>query len=151
MKRSAILNQDLNEVIAGMGHGDWLLVVDAGFPIPNHVRRIDLALQKDDPDVETVLRLIAGDFIAEKVYYASEVPTYNKPLMEKVHAIFDCSVFDTLPHKQILTEAANKAKAIVRTGAFDPYGNIILQSGVDAPQWFSKPGLVVPNEYKDKV
>jgi D-ribose pyranase len=151
MKKSAILNKDLNEVIAGMGHGDWLLVCDAGFPIPNHVRRVDLALQKDDPDLETVLSLIAGDFIAEKVYYAQEMLTYNVPLKEKVHSIFASSAFDTISHQQVLTEAANKAKAIVRTGAFDPYGNIILQSGVDAPKWFSKPGLVVPDEYKDKV
>lgn len=151
MKRSAILNKDLNEVIAGMGHGDWLLVCDAGFPIPGDVRRVDLALTKDEPDLETVLQLIAGDFIAEKVYYAAEVPAYNKPLQEKVHRIFAGTVFDTISHEQMLTEAARKAKAIVRTGAFDPYGNIILQSGVDAPRWFSKPGLVVPDEYKDKV
>ncbi len=43
------------------------------------------------------------------------------------------------------------AKYIVRTGAFNPYGNIALTSAVDAPKWFSKPGLVVPDVYKDRV
>jgi D-ribose pyranase len=42
---------------------------------------------------------------------------------------------------------AAKAKCIVRTGAFDPWGNILLYSGVDAPIWFSKPGLKVPEQY----
>lgn len=46
---------------------------------------------------------------------------------------------------------ASKAKVIVRTGAFDPWGNILLYSGVDAPVWFSKPGLNVPKEYQQRV
>jgi simple sugar transport system permease protein/D-ribose pyranase len=46
---------------------------------------------------------------------------------------------------------AAKAKVIVRTGAFDPWGNILLYSGVDAPVWFSKPGLKVPEVYQKRV
>lgn len=46
---------------------------------------------------------------------------------------------------------AVKAKAIVRTGAFDPWGNILLYSGVDVPAWFSKPGLVAPDYYAKKL
>ncbi len=34
MKRNGILNADLAHVLASLGHGDGLLVVDAGFPIP---------------------------------------------------------------------------------------------------------------------
>ncbi|GIQ68953.1 D-ribose pyranase [Xylanibacillus composti] len=151
MKRSQILNKDLNEVIAGMGHGDWIIVCDAGFPIPNAVRRVDLAIQRDLPDLETVLRLITEDFIAEKVYYAEEMPQYNPPLINKVKQIFNGIDLATMPHEKILSEAAYRAKAVVRTGAFDPYGNIILQSGVDAPKWFNREGVLVPDAYKDRV
>ncbi len=151
MKKSRILNKQLNDVIAGMGHGDWIIVCDAGFPIPDSVRRVDLAIQPDLPDLETVLRLISEDFITEKVYYAAEVPQYNQPLLKKVEQIFHGIELDTMPHEKLLSEAAYKAKAVVRTGAFDPYGNIILQSGVDAPKWFDKEGVLVPDAYKDKV
>ncbi|MBP1992130.1 D-ribose pyranase [Paenibacillus eucommiae] len=151
MKRGAILNKELNEVIASMGHGDWLIVCDAGFPIPEGVRRVDLAVKQDLPDLETVLSLIAGDFIAEKVYFAEQLAEFNSPLHTKIKHIFDGVEMATMPHEQILSEAAKQAKAIVRTGAFDPWGNVILQSGVDLPNWFNKPGVVVPDYYKDKL
>ena len=151
MKRGAILNKDLNDAIASMGHGDYMIVCDAGFPIPDGVRRVDLAIKKDLPDLETVLELIHGDFVAEKVYYAEEVPEYNAPLHDKIKRIFAGAEFDTFPHAQILSEIAGKAKVIVRTGAYDPWGNVILQSGVDVPQWFNKPGVIAPDYYKDKL
>lgn len=151
MKRGKILNKDLNEAIASMGHGDWLIVCDAGFPIPEGVRRIDLAVTQDVPDLETVLSLIAEDFIAEKVYFAEELAACNAPLRAKIQRIFSGIELATFPHEKILSEIAKQAKAIVRTGAFDPWGNVILQSGVDLPNWFNKPGVVVPDYYKDKL
>ncbi len=42
-------------------------------------------------------------------------------------------------------------RVIVRTGAFDPWGNILLYSGVDVPAWFSKPGVVAPDYYAKKL
>jgi len=151
MKKGTILNRELNEAIASMGHTDYMIVCAAGFPIPNGVKRIDLALKKDVPDLETVLSLIAGDFIAENIYVAEEVETNNAPLYNKLKAIFPGVEIGTMEHQKILSEMAYKAKVIVRTGAFDPWGNVILQSGVSVPQWFDKPGIVVPDYYKDKM
>ncbi len=54
-------------------------------------------------------------------------------------------------HEAILGEMAAKAKVIVRTGAFDPWGNILLYSGVDVPRWFDKPGVVAPDYYARKL
>lgn len=151
MKRSNLLNSELSRAIAAMGHGDLMIVCDAGFPIPSDVWRIDLALVPDVPDLETVLTAIAGDFIAERVSFAAEMAENNAPLLAKVQRIFSDSDFDPIPHAQILGEMAAKAKVIVRTGAFDPWGNILLYSGVDAPVWFSKPGLKVPEVYQKRV
>jgi D-ribose pyranase len=151
MKRGVILNAELNHAIASMGHGDLMIVCDAGFPIPETVWRVDLALIPDVPDLETVLQAIAGDLIAERVGYAAEMAENNPPLLAKVQRIFADSDFAPIPHAQILSEMAAKAKVIVRTGAFDPWGNILLYSGVDAPVWFSKPGLKVPEVYRKRV
>jgi D-ribose pyranase len=147
MKRNGILNLPLNEAIAAMGHGDLLIVCDAGFPIPSHVPRIDLAILPDLPDLQTVLTAIAQDFIAERVGYAVEMAENNPELKRKVDQIFAGADFVTIPHQQILTELSSKAKFIVRTGAFDPWGNILLYSGVDVPEWFAKPGTVAPAYY----
>ena len=151
MKRNGILNLGLNQALAAMGHGDLIIVCDAGFPIPTHVGRVDLALIVDVPDIETVLKAISADFIAEKFGYANEMAKNNPRLKEKVDRIFSGAELVTFPHTEILTELATKAKFIVRTGAFDPWGNILLYSGVDVPKWFAKPGTVVPEYYADRM
>jgi D-ribose pyranase len=151
MKRNGILNLGLNQAIAAMGHGDFMIVCDAGFPIPSQVTRVDLAIVADVPDLETVLIAISRDFIAEKFGYATEMAQNNPLLKEKVDRIFTGAELITLPHAQILTELAAKAKFIVRTGAFDPWGNIVLYSGVDVPKWFTKPGTIVPEYYASRM
>ena len=151
MKRNGILNLGLNQALAAMGHGDFLIVCDAGFPIPTTVNRVDLAIVADVPDIETVLTAINADFIAEKFGYANEMAQNNPRLKEKVDRIFAGAELVTFPHLEILTELAAKAKFIVRTGAFDPWGNIVLYSGVDVPNGFTKPGTVVPDFYASRM
>lgn len=151
MKRGRILNADLNHAIASMGHGDLMIVCDAGFPIPPDVWRVDLAIERDLPDLRTVLSLIAGDFVAERVEYADNLPTHNPVLLDTVKALFPDADHGYRSHAAILSEMAPRAKVIVRTGAFDPWGNILLYSGVEVPKWFDKPGVVAPPEYAKKL
>src|ERR1700737_73808 len=125
MKRSGILNLGLNQALAAMGHGDLIIVCDAGFPIPAHVSRVDLAIVADIPDLETVLTAISADFIAEKYGYANEMAKNNPRLKEKVDRIFADAELVTFPHAEILTELAAKAKFIVRRGALAPGGKIV--------------------------
>src|SRR6202140_3729496 len=151
MKRNGILNLGLNQALAAMGHGDLMIVCDAGFPIPAQVNRVDLAIVADVPDLETVLTAISADFIVEKLGYASEMAQNNPRLKEKVDRIFAGAELLTFPHAEILTGLAAKAKCIVRTGAFDPWGNILLFSGVDVPKWFTKSGTLVPEYYASRM
>ena len=151
MKRAGILNKGLSEAIASMGHGDNLIVCDAGFPIPEDAWRIDLALIQDVPDLQTVLSAIAQEFIAEKVRIAEELKENNPPLYQQLTELFDERDFELVPQVQMLSEAPRHAKAIVRTGAFDPFGNVSLISGVDAKSWFSKEGIVVPDYYRSRI
>ncbi len=151
MNRGPLLNSELLHAIGKMGHGDLMIVCDAGFPIPNDAWRVDLAITQDVPDLQTVLQAVSGSFIAEKVAYAAEMAENNPVLLKKVKRIFAGSDFFTVPHAEILGGIAKNAKVIVRTGAFDPWGNILLYSGVDVPQWFSKPGTVAPEYYAKKL
>jgi simple sugar transport system permease protein/D-ribose pyranase len=151
MKRGNLLNADLSAAIAQMGHGDLMIVCDAGFPIPSNVWRIDLAITQDIPDLRTVLSAVSTAFIAEKVSYADALPDHNPVLLDLVKDLFDDADHEMIPHATILADMASRAKVIVRTGAFDPWGNILLYSGVDVPKWFSKPGTVAPPEYATKL
>jgi D-ribose pyranase len=151
MQRGRILNAELNHAIGAMGHGDFMSVCDAGFPIPSSAWRVDLAVVQDIPDLETVLTAINENFIAEKVAYAAEMVENNPPLLAKVKRIFADSEHSTLLHSEILGGIATQAKVIIRTGAFDPWGNILLYSGVDVPKWFSKPDVIAPEYYAKKL
>ncbi len=151
MNRNRLLNAELAHAIASMGYGDLMIICDAGFPIPSSAWRIDLAIAPDVPDLETVLTPIAANLIAERVAYADTLPVHNAPLLEKVKRLFPDADHETVKHETILGEMAAKAKVIVRTGAFDPWGNILLYSGVDVPAWFSKPGVVAPDYYAKKL
>ena len=88
MNRNRLLNAELSHAIAAMGHGDLMIVCDAGFPIPSSAWRIDLAIVPDVPDLETVLTPIAENLIAEKVSYADELGDHNAPLLAKVKRLF---------------------------------------------------------------
>lgn len=151
MNRSRLLNAELSHAIASMGHGDLMIVCDAGFPIPSSAWRIDLAIVPDVPDLQTVLAPISEHFIAERVSYADTLPVHNAPLLRLIERLFAGADFAPVAHEAILSEMAAKAKVIVRTGAFDPWGNILLYSGVDVPAWFSKEGVVAPDYYAKKL
>ena len=151
MNRGPILNSELAHAIATMGHGDLMIVCDAGFPIPAHGLahrpgyRAGCARPGDRADGDQRLlhcgegRLCRGD--------GREQPA----AAGQGQRIFADSDFDPMPHQQILTEMAAKAKVIVRTGAFDPWGNILLYSGVDVRKWFAKPGVKVPEYYAKRM
>ncbi|ABG04842.1 RbsD or FucU transport [Rubrobacter xylanophilus DSM 9941] len=151
MKRSGILNQPLSNILASFGHTDLLVVCDAGFPIPRDAQRVDLAIAPDLPDLRTVLSLINEEFITEKVVIAEEMAEFNPPLHGWLQKHFSGVEFERRPHEEMLTQVATSAKAIVRTGAFDPWGNIGLVSGVDVERFFAKEGTVLPDYYRDRA
>jgi len=148
MKRRGILNQPLSDVLASFGHTDLLMVCDVGFPIPRDAQRIDLAIAPDLPDLRTMLSLINEEFITEKVLIAAEMTEFNPRLHEWLQEHFSGVEFETRPHDEMLSGIARSAKAIVRTGAFDPWGNIGLVSGVDVERFFAKEGTVLPDYYR---
>ena len=151
MKKSRILNKALNTAIADMGHLDVLIVCDAGLPIPRPEQRIDLAIEADKPGIVEILDLIMSDFIHERIIVAEEQKLYNPEHFKRVSALSDRCQVETMPHAQLIAEFPAKARYIVRTGAREPWGNVVLVSGIDAPEWFKKPGCIVPDYYESRA
>ncbi|MBB2910736.1 simple sugar transport system permease protein/D-ribose pyranase [Streptosporangium becharense] len=151
MKRQGILNARLAGALSSLGHGDLLLVVDVGFPIPRDAERIDLAVAPDLPDLRTVIDLIANEIIVERVVRAGDVPEFNAPLEAWLRERFGDAEFEERPHTDMLGAVAREAKAVVRTGAYEPWGNVGLVSGVDVTRFFAKDGVVVPDYYRARV
>jgi D-ribose pyranase len=152
MKHGRILNAELSKAIAMMGHGDLFMVCDAGFPIPLDRWRIDLAVTRDVPDLYTVLELVLGELSVEKVLYADTLGDYNRPLLENLETLLvgTGAEMEVVPNEDMLSEVARKAKVIVRTGAFNPWGNIGLICGTVPDEWFQIPGTVMPQAYQER-
>jgi D-ribose pyranase len=129
MKKRGILNHELIEVIASLGHTDALVIADAGLPIPPEVRRIDLAVVGGVPKLMEVLRPVLDEMQVERAAVASEMALKSPQLRaDLVNALGGIPVAE-VSHAEF-KQLTRSARAIVRTGEFTPYANIILYSGV---------------------
>jgi D-ribose pyranase len=150
MKKSRILNSYLNQAIADLGHGDTILISDAGFPIAPG-KRVDLAIEQDKPTIAEIVELIMSDFIYETCWVAEEQKLYNPVLFSKITALSTRCPVTLVPHTDIIGSLRDNVKYVIRTGSFEPWGNVVLRSGIDAPVWFQKPGCTAPGYYEDRV
>ncbi len=135
MKEVGIINRDIAAVLSEQGHGDLLMVTDAGFAIPPEVEVIDLSLSENVPMVMEVLKELEKYFSVEKMYMSEETQEVNPGHFEKVSGAFGSRVeVETLPHME-LKKLSREVKAAIRTGDFTAYGNVILVSGA-GDRWY---------------
>ena len=135
MKEVGILNRDLAAVISEQGHGDLLMVCDAGFAIPQDVEVIDLSLKENVPMVMDVLSELFRHFSVEKMYMSIETEEISPSHFKKVSVAFGDKVeVETLAHSD-LKVLSRDVKAVIRTGDFTAYGNVILVSGA-GDRWY---------------
>lgn len=123
MKKTGLLHAELSRTIAAMGHGDALVIGDAGLPVPPGTPCIDLAVCLGVPDLWSVLDTVLGELQVERAVIASEAAPELRTAFE---ARLPC---EQVSHER-LKAASAAARAVVRTGEATPYANIILYSGV---------------------
>ena len=129
MKKIGTLNQPLSQVIAGMGHGDMLVIGDCGLPIPAAVRRIDLALTAGVPSFLQTLSVVKQELQIESVVIASEMTVHSPNLYQEMKEMIKNIEIEMVSHDDF-KKISHQAVAVVRTGECTPYANIILKSGV---------------------
>jgi ABC-type ribose transport system, auxiliary component len=107
-------------------------VADAGLPIPQGPLRIDLAYAPGKPPFLDVVRAILHEVQIEGVVLAQEMKEKSPELHHELAKILEGSVASEaiyVPHERF-KELTAEAKAVVRTGEFTPYANVILRAGV---------------------
>ena len=129
MKKTSLLQSDLSYVIATLGHLDTLVIADAGLPIPAETVRIDLALTRGVPGAVQTLRVVLEEMKVERVILAEEAKEHNPGYLAEVQELLSGVSVEFVSHAEFKTRTAS-ARAIVRTGEFSPYANVILVSGV---------------------
>jgi D-ribose pyranase len=129
VKRSALLHAELSHVIAALGHGDMLVIGDAGLPIPDGPRRIDLAVARGVPLLADVLQAVLSEMQVEAVVIADEALKDGSRALPDWYPPSLGIAPQTVSHAEFKRRSA-QARAIVRTGECTPYANIMLVAGV---------------------
>ena len=146
MKTKGVLHNELAKVIANMGHGDMLVVTDRGFPFPRHnmTACIDVSVGRDLPKFIDVVKVILEELEIESVIIADETEKISPRVFHELQDILSQKTNKDNPIKQkiiphtefkhLVLDGAlegQEVKAMVKTGQFTPFANIILVSGVD--------------------
>lgn len=145
MKRHGVINQPLSNALAGIGHGDSFLLCDAGFPIPEDAKRIDLALSFHIPSMRQCLKAILDEVVIQKVTIAGEMKGLNEEGYTFLKNTFQKQEFEEVPQTELL-KLAQKAKFIVRSGELGCYSNVLLE-GASGVMQFKKDLIIdLPGE-----
>ena len=132
MKKTPLLNIALSRLIASLGHGDIIVIADAGLPVPKGVELIDLALTPGVPDLASTLQALLSEMQVQNHVLAHELLLAPCPALSCIEALAGKGELGSqrLLSHDAFKELCLQAKAIVRTGECHPYCNIALISGV---------------------
>ena len=135
MRETGILNNDVSDVISMMGHMDEMIVCDAGFPIPIGVRTVDISLAKDKPTVLELLEELKKHFSVEKLIMANETKEVSPCRFKAIMDILGGDLpVETMAHSEF-KQRSKTVKAVIRTGDFTAYSNVLLVSGA-GDRWY---------------
>lgn len=123
MKKDGIIHPPLLAVLASLGHNDEILLCDAGCPFPADVPRIDLGYRRGLPAFFDVLETIVAE-----LFYGVIAAETAPQLSGRIEDVLRADV-RRLPHIE-LKQRARACKAVIRTGEYTPYANVIVVAGV---------------------
>jgi D-ribose pyranase len=137
MKKNRLLNSELSHLVATLGHTDEITISDAGLPVAEGVHRIDLALTEGLPGFLDTVVAILSELQVESVVMAEEFPQYSPMLHNALIDILNQEENRTgqiisknyLSH-QDFKKRIQRSRAVVRTGEFTAYANVVFQAGV---------------------
>ncbi|WP_347557655.1 D-ribose pyranase [Robbsia sp. KACC 23696] len=130
MKKTPLLHTALSRLIASLGHGDMVLIADAGMPAPRNanVEIIDLALTPGVPSIDLVLSTVLTEMQAESYVIATETVARADGWLTRLETALPIDR-RTLSHAELKT-LSGQARAFIRTGECTPYANVMLVAGV---------------------
>jgi D-ribose pyranase len=116
----------LLSLLAAAGHGDLVVIADAGLPVPPGVEVIDLVWRRGEPRLLPVLDAVLGDLVVERADMAAEL---RDPVIRQGLADLLGGPPATMSHDD-LKRLTGTARVVVRTGEVTPYANVVLHAGV---------------------
>lgn len=123
-----LLNPQILELLAQLGHTDQLIVCDAGFPIPPGIKTIDISLTENLPTVLQTLEVLKDFFSVEQVTLAEECAAHNPDFFEAASHMFGRQVPIKIVSHSEFKKMSYGIKGVIRTGDFTAWSNVMLQS-----------------------
>ena len=130
MKTSGVLHPELLDLIAAAGHGDVILLADAGLRVPADKARLDLGVTCGVPTMAQVLAAVQQELVIEAATVATEFEDWNPEVYGDVVGLLDVEP-DAKPHVELMAEMAEQAFAYVKTGECSAYSSVALVCGVN--------------------
>lgn len=137
MKEIGIVNRDIARIVSEQGHQDFLMVVDAGFAIPKEIEVVDVSLAENKPMVLEVLAELKEFYSVEKMIMAVQTKKSNPTLFRNISTVWGEGMDVEEVDHEVLKKMAKDVKAVIRTGDFTAYGNVILVSGA-GDRWYTE-------------
>ncbi len=137
MKKAMLLNAEVSQLIASLGHTDRIVIADAGLPVPASTQRIDLALTHGVPSFLQVFAVVTDEMQVEHAVLAEEIKQHNPELHETLigqlkqleHHQGNTITLEYVSH-QAFKQQTQTTRAVIRSGECSAYANIILCAGV---------------------
>lgn len=129
MLKTGILHPQLARVLAELRHMDTLVIGDAGLPVPKGVERIDLGWKPGSPGYLEVLEELLKYIVVERAVFATEAQQASPAFHQKALALLPEGIEVAYVDHVQLKKQSKEAKAILLTGEFTPYTNVILTAG----------------------
>lgn len=124
-----IIHPQLIRVLGEFGHTDGLVIADAGLPIPRDVERVDLGFVPGSPGFFEVLDRVLAEFVVERAVASSEMKEENPTMLEGLRTrLAGLGVELQLVAHSEFKRSTTAARAIVRTGEYSPFSNVLLYS-----------------------
>ena len=131
MKKKGILHSELARIVAGIGHGDMLVLCDSGFPIPHNRPVADVVLTINIPRIIETLKVVMEELHVEQAIVTNEMEKVSSPLYKEVRSALGDVPIKKISHekfKELTRTTANIS--FVRTGEARKFSNLILVAGV---------------------
>jgi len=128
MKRGGILHPTLNRILTETGHTDILTICDRGFPVPQGIERLDLALVDGIPSVLDVLKAVHGEFVIDTIIVAEEMKDASPERFRELTEQYPDIHFMIVSHQRF-KQICKESRAVIRTGDTVPYANLMIVSG----------------------
>lgn len=132
--RGQLLNPEVARLVKRIGHTQALIICDLGFPIPDGVPTVNMALSPGIPTVLDIMDAIAADFSFDRIICAQELVQTAERLAthtERVAALRTRAAgkpVESYPHAE-LKQLARHASGCIRSADRLAFGNIILIGG----------------------